>query len=1828
MQWISCTENEQPQAISITEFVDFIRILQQMKTAPKDAVLKPAVSTAAAAEEGKNCPDLSLALCSLLKALRKSSQEEMSLLLLSIACSAGYDVENNTFQCHLGASEIDFMLLEMQAAHEKYLALCEKDPYRAQAYLILTGLRISADHKDVPSDEKKKRLVFMTDHMKNLWTNEMAAVLSKHNTCNNWNLLEKNLAYLIDGNYEATKCDQQKEKVLRELESILQESNLSGNSKCEDAESSWNKTLSNHQNKEFFNLLKSLELEQYYPNKMKMSDFHLIHKTSVFDRQPSTDQELPCYFLEKILMLDYRARDLACKDDTSLQQDGTKVSDIADHASKHLDDLDFIFEDAREESHEVFQTTQKPIHPMDVQMAIFYCTDDFMRQYIAMKLSFCQFALPLLVPIPCTSQIELPLWSFCQVYKQWQEKGSKLIYQVATPVVSFIRFSASSSSKSQLLNHLLSKQKHNIFFHRYCKGSNKNGLLMKGVVEIAWYCPDGKGNDIFDTCIAFTNLHGDSKEHKEQVNFLQEIAAVTVVLLSENDWNGNGDSKTFLRELLKSPKPFIFLCVDKEQILTNRHPRRIKIAVKNRNETALVEELAEEIRSILKISNSCHSLETCGVIAQKHGFLVDEDKQECKAGKTMAENIVNILKEENILGEKSTLLPLQGSLWHMWCKKDREQNHLQDHENMELEQQISQINSAKQKIRQDQLNQVFPLNNLMKSFLTHLCSSLPNIKTYFLQWLKIFMANRSSDYLPELQEKYHNLWTQMRSGENGDLHCELEDLSKEISESTFGLEHLLREVSQLYEALDVPPQQNRVVKFLPQIAVDLLVSGYPIELMDGDASHVPIKWISAIFDSLAEKLGDKEVFVLGVLGSQNTGKSTLLNTMFGLQFSVSPGRGTKGASMQLVKVTDEFRPRLNFDFLLVVDTEGLQATKLENRTILNHDNELATFVIGLGNMTIINTFGENPSEMQDVLQIAVQAFLRMKKVNLSPSCLFVCQNAGEITPEENNRESQRCLLQKLDEMTVTAAQQESCDVSCFSELIHFDVNSHVYYFPHLWEGEPPMAPPNPIYSQKVQELKSKVLMDGQKKSQRGLLTFSELKTRIQNLWQALLNETFVFSFRNSLELAAYSRLENKYGKWTWQLRSFMLYLHHKLNIQIQNGKIHDIDKSTLEESIRSTYEDVQMDLEKHFKEDKYSHLMIQWKENVKIKLDCLKEELINKTCQHCEKLINLKKCQRSCEQRKSVYIDELLKKSKEVARCCRDRVLNESELRKYFNGMWKEWISEVSPLASHINTFNIRTDMEHFLCDFFRTEHDIRNRIKESSKWRSFPAEASHHIFFRKLKKIFRKTKITPKAPCKLTSELEMLTHEYIKKKEEDIMNYTSSYFHELVEIINESIHAFENKYQLQTSSSYRVDVSLYLCQMAARNFAEKYKIFQKENDPCFYLNSKKEELFQSFVITYQGAKSVTTFAAFLCNSLQLAIRDAIYEKTAMDIVNLMKSEDPAFSGNRENLDMYMLIHLAENENFEKYLEYIYNPSYSMGEFIRQRVNNYCLDKQNSKLKKFLNSHLDVFKDLILCAINDSTKVVEDKGGNVFLWLDEFCSRIGDYLYLPRHTLSSIEHQEVIGIKLIKEAVFDSLLPVLDNLEGAFSETDLEPFFAKPHEILFEQFCRCMKQCPFCKAVCTNTIPDHDGQHSTYLHRPQVVTGIQWAETNHFVIDICSSIVASDSTFIVDGKEIPCKQYRRAGSDYAKWNIQPNTSVQRYWKWFVCHFRNELQNVHQGVFEGKGEIPLEWEDISIEEVISPRDISTFIQSTYTWVEESTWLVLKEKHPNHNSKNVS
>lgn len=139
----------------------------------------------------------------------------------------------------------------------------------------------------------------------------------------------------------------------------------------------------------------------------------LINKTFLHGTQPSTEEELPFCFLEKLLVLDCHLRYQVYRgniDRTPTVSQTLRTTEL----EKSFEDF-FIVKET--------QSTTVPtcIHPMDIQMAIFHCADDFTRQYILTKLSICQFALPLFMPNPCNFPIEFPLWSLRQIRRSWRE---------------------------------------------------------------------------------------------------------------------------------------------------------------------------------------------------------------------------------------------------------------------------------------------------------------------------------------------------------------------------------------------------------------------------------------------------------------------------------------------------------------------------------------------------------------------------------------------------------------------------------------------------------------------------------------------------------------------------------------------------------------------------------------------------------------------------------------------------------------------------------------------------------------------------------------------------------------------------------------------------------------------------------------------------------------------------------------------------------------------------------------------------------------------------------------------------------------------------------------------------------------------------------------------------------------------------------------------------------------------------------------------------------------------------------------------------------------
>lgn len=161
-------------------------------------------------------------------------------------------------------------------------------------------------------------------------------------------------------------------------------------------------------------------------------------ETETLQDHQTSEKDLAHSFLQRLMMLDYRARYIP------VRQDSSKPVPVFDSVDLEDNDIDALFS----ASVDCDQSKQTPVHPMDVQIAVFHCSDSFLKQNMITKLSQCQYALPLLVPDVVTMDIECPLWTFRQIKKTWKNTQttdnsnivtmkSMLVCKAETPMVSF-----------------------------------------------------------------------------------------------------------------------------------------------------------------------------------------------------------------------------------------------------------------------------------------------------------------------------------------------------------------------------------------------------------------------------------------------------------------------------------------------------------------------------------------------------------------------------------------------------------------------------------------------------------------------------------------------------------------------------------------------------------------------------------------------------------------------------------------------------------------------------------------------------------------------------------------------------------------------------------------------------------------------------------------------------------------------------------------------------------------------------------------------------------------------------------------------------------------------------------------------------------------------------------------------------------------------------------------------------------------------------------------------------------------------------------------------
>ncbi|KAF4080887.1 hypothetical protein AMELA_G00176840 [Ameiurus melas] len=113
----------------------------------------------------------------------------------------------------------------------------------------------------------------------------------------------------------------------------------------------------------------------------------------------------------------------------------------------------------------------------------------------------------------------------------------------------------------------------------------------------------------------------------------------------------------------------------------------------------------------------------------------------------------------------------------------------------------------------------------------------------------------------------------------------------------------------------------------------------------------------------------------------------------------------------------------------------------------------------------------------------------------------------------------------------------------------------------------------------------------------------------------------------------------------------------------------------------------------------------------------------------------------------------------------------------------------------------------------------------------------------------------------------------------------------------------------------------------------------------------------------------------------------------------------PEFNGNRSNLEKHILKCLAEEENFEKYMEYIHNPQKHFKHFITEKVNQY-ITENNTRVLNLFKGNLKDKEQRVINAVYIAAEEVKTRRGDADMWLRSFTSSLKDELSLKEITFT------------------------------------------------------------------------------------------------------------------------------------------------------------------------------------------------------------------------------
>ncbi|KAM9801611.1 interferon-induced very large GTPase 1 [Neosynchiropus ocellatus] len=917
----------------------------------------------------------------------------------------------------------------------------------------------------------------------------------------------------------------------------------------------------------------------------------------------------------------------------------------------------------------------------------------------------------------------------------------------------------------------------------------------------------------------------------------------------------------------------------------------------------------------------------------------------------------------------------------------------------------------------------------------------------------------------------------------------------ELVQPSLGLEHFLREMGLIFELTHISASsRSHNVLRLPSLAADLLLHGVPIELMDGEASTVPVKWLGSVFAEVNRSLSRKHLRMqtLTCLGLHHARNSEVLSALFGFSFPDGFRKSTRGVYMVALCVPQNLWQQIECDFLLLVDVEGLCCSPSSKSRL--KDNEMATLAAGLSDVLLLNISSFEDSDLETNLGVAVNALLCVTEWGPMPCCHLLSKDEG------------------INSVLVARQLMRVCTI--LQEMNHLKDDSNKTPWPVSIDmvplGNTPLSPPaNMEYSQAVGNLK-KSLNEALKVSASQIQNsgWQEFMRRLFTLWEAVKSQSFSVSLQNTDVAVAFSILCTEFSKCEECLREQI-----ESWLQGAEKRICDTEVSTGDSSAQSPFlqnlkdegrAEVQGEMEK-FRSKIETFLLNDQRlethlEAFKIILmrnadklqEVMTEELVqrleNSYEHHCYST-QLNKFEASLRTQQESKLLTLVENSKSTKHLYQDE-----ELEKEFEDMWSLTTSkfEFRPSESPNITHAVKEILTDNLSGRGLQKHIEKVSGVGQNQTEVFQIHDEYFGYRSRIAHMFEENNRPQREEATLLANGVIEEYkQFVADKSKLPADFSVSYVTEMLENVERALR----EKAMQIRSVFEVDLKVYLCNAACRDFQSLHDRYCKDSELLSYINSKKSTNMAEFIYHFRKRDQCQRVAqAFVSAVVEPMVLDYIHRPLGSQIAEEIRETLQHFSS-RVDYNQNLLDELIKESKFESFMEYLVSYKSFLLERIGESVKSHL--SGSNTVNKWRRKRLGDVIGKVAAAVSDTAEGTNGVLSDTKPLLEMLC------LTLERDGDVNINWDPLNGPVFSITTEWDHFITCLMELLAAMRlnlakqftqniEADklLHSLPVDPCHCLFERVRFCERHCPVCGAPCMVEKKGHQ-VHMSSLHRPK-----------------------------------------------------------------------------------------------------------------------------------------